>query len=61
MVDLLIDDAAGARLKELATKLKTIESAYNALDKTRQSLVTKYGKLAGMQQLYKQYTETLKP
>lgn len=59
VVDLLIDDAAGARLKELATKLKTIESAYNALDKTRQSLVTKYGKLAGMQQLYKQYTENL--
>ena len=54
VVDLLIDDAAGARLKELATKLKTIESAYNALDKTRQSLVTKYGKL-----LYKQYTENL--
>ena len=59
VVDLLIDDAAGARLKELETKLKTIESAYNALDKTRQSLVTKYGKLAGMQQLYKQYTENL--
>ena len=59
VVDLLIDDAAGARLKELATNLKTIESAYNALDKTRQSLVTKYGKLAGMQQLYKQYTENL--
>lgn len=59
VVDPLIDDAAGARLKELATKLKTIESAYNALDKTRQSLVTKYGKLAGMQQLYKQYTENL--
>lgn len=59
VVDLLIDDAAGARLKELATKLKTIESTYNALDKTRQSLVTKYGKLAGMQQLYKQYTENL--
>ena len=59
VVDLLIDDAAGARLKELATKLKTIESAYNALDKTRQSLVTKYGKLAGMQQLYKQYAENL--
>lgn len=59
VMDLLIDDAAGARLKELATKLKTIESAYNALDKTRQSLVTKYGKLAGMQQLYKQYTENL--
>lgn len=59
VVDLLIDGAAGARLKELATKLKTIESAYNALDKTRQSLVTKYGKLAGMQQLYKQYTENL--
>lgn len=59
VVDLLIDDAAGARLKELATKLKTIESAYNALDKTRHSLVTKYGKLAGMQQLYKQYTENL--
>ena len=59
VVDLLIDDAAGARLKELATKLKTIESAYNALGKTRQSLVTKYGKLAGMQQLYKQYTENL--
>lgn len=59
VVDLLTDDAAGARLKELATKLKTIESAYNALDKTRQSLVTKYGKLAGMQQLYKQYTENL--
>lgn len=59
VVDLLIDDAAGARLKELETKLKTIESAYNALDKTRQSLVTKYGKLAGMQQLYKQYTEKL--
>lgn len=59
VVDLLIDDAAGARLKELATKLKTTESAYNALDKTRQSLVTKYGKLAGMQQLYKQYTENL--
>lgn len=59
VVDLLIDDAAGARLKELATKLKAIESAYNALDKTRQSLVTKYGKLAGMQQLYKQYTENL--
>lgn len=59
VVDLLIDDAAGARLKELATKLKTIESAYNALDKTRQSLVTKYGKLAGMQHLYKQYTENL--
>lgn len=59
VVDLLIDDAAGARLKELATKLKTIESAYNALDKTRQPLVTKYGKLAGMQQLYKQYTENL--
>lgn len=59
VVDLLIDDAAGARLKELATKLKTIESAYNALDKTWQSLVTKYGKLAGMQQLYKQYTENL--
>lgn len=59
VVDILIDDAAGARLKELATKLKTIESAYNALDKTRQSLVTKYGKLAGMQQLYKQYTENL--
>lgn len=59
VVDLLIDDAAGARLKELATKLKTIESAYNALDKTRQSLVAKYGKLAGMQQLYKQYTENL--
>ena len=59
VVNLLIDDAAGARLKELATKLKTIESAYNALDKTRQSLVTKYGKLAGMQQLYKQYTENL--
>lgn len=59
VVDLLIDDAAGAKLKELATKLKTIESAYNALDKTRQSLVTKYGKLAGMQQLYKQYTENL--
>lgn len=47
------------RLKELETKLKTIESAYNALGKTRQSLVTKYGKLAGMQQLYKQYTENL--
>lgn len=59
VVDLLIDDAAGARLKELETKLKTIESAYNALGKTRQSLVTKYGKLAGMQQLYKQYTENL--
>ena len=59
VVDLLIDDAAGARLKELATELKTIESTYNALDKTRQSLVTKYGKLAGMQQLYKQYTENL--
>lgn len=59
VVDLLIDDAAGARLKELETKLKTIESAYNALDKTRQSLVTKYGRLAGMQQLYKQYTENL--
>ena len=59
VVDLLIDDAAGARLKELETKLKTIESAYNTLDKTRQSLVTKYGKLAGMQQLYKQYTENL--
>ena len=59
VVDLLIDDAAGARLKALATKLKTIESTYNALDKTRQSLVTKYGKLAGMQQLYKQYTENL--
>lgn len=59
VVDLLIDDAAGARLKELATKLKTIESTYNALDKTRQSLVTKYGKLAGMQQLYKQYMENL--
>lgn len=59
VVDLLIDDAAGARLKELETKLKTIESAYNALDKTWQSLVTKYGKLAGMQQLYKQYTENL--
>lgn len=59
VVDLLIDDAAGARLKELETNLKTIESAYNALDKTRQSLVTKYGKLAGMQQLYKQYTENL--
>ena len=59
VVDLLIDDAAGARLKELETKLKTIESAYNALDKTRQSLVTKYGKLDGMQQLYKQYTENL--
>lgn len=59
VVDLLIDDAAGARLKELETKLKTIESAYNDLGKTRQSLVTKYGKLAGMQQLYKQYTENL--
>ena len=59
VVDLLIDDAAGTKLKELETKLKTIESAYNALDKTRQSLVTKYGKLAGMQQLYKQYTENL--
>lgn len=59
VVDLLIDDAAGARLKELETKLKTIKSAYNALGKTRQSLVTKYGKLAGMQQLYKQYTENL--
>ena len=59
VVDALIDDAQGAKLKELQAKLDTIQEAYKALDENRQALVVKYGKLAAMQTLLKQYSENL--
>lgn len=59
VVDALIDDAQGAKLKELQAKLGTIQEAYKALDENRQALVVKYGKLAAMQTLLKQYSENL--
>lgn len=59
VVDALINDAQGAKLRELQAKLDTIQEAYKALDGNRQALVVKYGKLAAMQTLLKQYSENL--
>lgn len=59
VADLLITDAQGAKLSELAEKLKNIEDEYSNLSDAQQALVVQYGRLAAMKTLQKQYAADL--
>lgn len=59
VADLLITDAQGTKLSELAGKLKNIEDEYSNLSDAQQALVVQYGRLAAMKTLQKQYAADL--